>query len=306
MIARADAPPEVADQFEATLVWMHDAPLLPGRPYLVKLGTQTVGATCATPEVQDRREHARASRGAHARAQRDRRVQPEPRPAGRVRPIRPQPPHGRLHRDRSRHQRHGRCRDAALRVSPRATCTGRRSTSTAPRVPRRRRRRRGSWLTGLSGAGKSTIANRACMHSASTRTCSTATTCGTGQSRSRLHRGRSRGEHPARRRSRAADARCGHHARVVHLAVPRGARHGARAGRQEAPSRYSSTRRSRSEERDPKGLYEGTARRAEALHGHRFAVRTTRAPRTARRHGRRVAGRSGRSDRRVPARERAA
>ncbi|RQR23662.1 sulfate adenylyltransferase subunit CysN [Burkholderia sp. Bp9143] len=52
MIARADAPPEVADQFEATLVWMHDEPLLPGRPYLVKLGTQTVGATCATPKYK--------------------------------------------------------------------------------------------------------------------------------------------------------------------------------------------------------------------------------------------------------------
>ncbi|MGU7775021.1 sulfate adenylyltransferase subunit CysN [Burkholderia sp. MR1-5-21] len=50
MIAHADAPPEVADQFEATLVWMHDEPLLPGRPYLVKLGAQTVGATCATPK----------------------------------------------------------------------------------------------------------------------------------------------------------------------------------------------------------------------------------------------------------------
>ncbi|MGU7816542.1 sulfate adenylyltransferase subunit CysN [Burkholderia sp. AW49-1] len=63
MIARADAPPEVADQFEATLVWMHDDPLLPGRPYLVKLGTQTVGATCATPKYKidvNTREHLAA------------------------------------------------------------------------------------------------------------------------------------------------------------------------------------------------------------------------------------------------------
>ncbi|MDN7932127.1 sulfate adenylyltransferase subunit CysN [Burkholderia metallica] len=63
LIARADAPPEVADQFEATLVWMHDAPLLPGRPYLVKLGTQTVGATCATPKYKidvNTREHLAA------------------------------------------------------------------------------------------------------------------------------------------------------------------------------------------------------------------------------------------------------
>ncbi|WP_321921439.1 sulfate adenylyltransferase subunit CysN [Burkholderia sp. BCC1998] len=63
MLARADAPPEVADQFEATLVWMHDEPLLPGRPYLVKLGTQTVGATCATPKYKidvNTREHLAA------------------------------------------------------------------------------------------------------------------------------------------------------------------------------------------------------------------------------------------------------
>ncbi|WP_063550105.1 sulfate adenylyltransferase subunit CysN [Burkholderia territorii] len=63
MIARADAPPEVADQFEATLVWMHDEPLLPGRPYFVKLGTQTVGATCATPKYKidvNTREHLAA------------------------------------------------------------------------------------------------------------------------------------------------------------------------------------------------------------------------------------------------------
>ncbi|WP_175720731.1 sulfate adenylyltransferase subunit CysN [Burkholderia anthina] len=63
MIARADTPPEVADQFEATLVWMHDEPLLPGRPYLVKLGTQTVIATCATPKYKidvNTREHLAA------------------------------------------------------------------------------------------------------------------------------------------------------------------------------------------------------------------------------------------------------
>ncbi|WP_404822720.1 sulfate adenylyltransferase subunit CysN [Burkholderia anthina] len=63
MIARADGPPEVADQFEATLVWMHDEPLLPGRPYLVKLGTQTVSATCATPKYKidvNTREHLAA------------------------------------------------------------------------------------------------------------------------------------------------------------------------------------------------------------------------------------------------------
>jgi bifunctional enzyme CysN/CysC len=63
MIARADAPPEVADQFEATLVWMHDEPLLPGRPYLVKLGTHTAGATFGMPKYKidvNTREHLAA------------------------------------------------------------------------------------------------------------------------------------------------------------------------------------------------------------------------------------------------------
>jgi bifunctional enzyme CysN/CysC len=50
VIAAAGDPPQVADQFEATLVWMDTAPLLPGRSYLLKLGTQTVAATVAAPK----------------------------------------------------------------------------------------------------------------------------------------------------------------------------------------------------------------------------------------------------------------
>ncbi|NJC41657.1 bifunctional enzyme CysN/CysC [Brevundimonas alba] len=42
LLAAADAPPEAADQFEAHVVWMADAPLLPGRAYVVKLGSATV------------------------------------------------------------------------------------------------------------------------------------------------------------------------------------------------------------------------------------------------------------------------
>ena len=47
VLAAADAPPAVADQFEATIVWMHERPMLQGRSYLMKLGTQTVTATVA-------------------------------------------------------------------------------------------------------------------------------------------------------------------------------------------------------------------------------------------------------------------
>jgi bifunctional enzyme CysN/CysC len=47
VLAAASAPPQVADQFEATIVWMHDQPMLQGRSYLMKIGTQTVTATVA-------------------------------------------------------------------------------------------------------------------------------------------------------------------------------------------------------------------------------------------------------------------
>jgi bifunctional enzyme CysN/CysC len=38
-------PPGVADQFETTLIWMGEEPMLPGRSYWLKLGTQLVSAT---------------------------------------------------------------------------------------------------------------------------------------------------------------------------------------------------------------------------------------------------------------------
>jgi len=47
MISAADAPAQVANQFEATVVWMSDQPLLRGRNYLMKIGPKTVMATVA-------------------------------------------------------------------------------------------------------------------------------------------------------------------------------------------------------------------------------------------------------------------
>jgi bifunctional enzyme CysN/CysC len=47
VIAAAEAPPPVGDQFEATVVWMVDEPLLRGRTYLLRVGTKTVAATIA-------------------------------------------------------------------------------------------------------------------------------------------------------------------------------------------------------------------------------------------------------------------
>jgi bifunctional enzyme CysN/CysC len=44
VIAAAAQPPQVADQFAAHVLWMGEAPLLPGRPYWLKIGTRTVSA----------------------------------------------------------------------------------------------------------------------------------------------------------------------------------------------------------------------------------------------------------------------
>ncbi|MFP5400950.1 MAG: sulfate adenylyltransferase subunit CysN [Gammaproteobacteria bacterium] len=52
MISTADAPAETADQFECTITWMHDEPLLPGRPYLMKIGTKTVTASITDIKYQ--------------------------------------------------------------------------------------------------------------------------------------------------------------------------------------------------------------------------------------------------------------
>ena len=52
VIAAADAPPQVADQFEATLVWMADEALHVGRAYWLKLGTQTVSASVQQPKYE--------------------------------------------------------------------------------------------------------------------------------------------------------------------------------------------------------------------------------------------------------------
>ena len=52
VIAAASSPPAVADQFECTLVWMADEPMLPGRQYLMKLGTRTASASVARPKYR--------------------------------------------------------------------------------------------------------------------------------------------------------------------------------------------------------------------------------------------------------------
>jgi bifunctional enzyme CysN/CysC len=52
VLVSADSPAGVADQFRATLIWMHEEPMIPGRPYLMKIGARTVGATVTSLRYQ--------------------------------------------------------------------------------------------------------------------------------------------------------------------------------------------------------------------------------------------------------------
>ncbi|HEY5106431.1 MAG TPA: sulfate adenylyltransferase subunit CysN [Caulobacteraceae bacterium] len=52
VIALAAAPAQVADQFETTIVWMAEEPLLPGRAYGLKIGARSVTATVAEPKYK--------------------------------------------------------------------------------------------------------------------------------------------------------------------------------------------------------------------------------------------------------------
>jgi len=65
VLSAAGDPPGVADQFETTLVWFDDEPMIPGRPYLMKLGARTVAAQVNEPKYKinvNTLEHLAATR----------------------------------------------------------------------------------------------------------------------------------------------------------------------------------------------------------------------------------------------------
>jgi bifunctional enzyme CysN/CysC len=65
VLAAAGDPPQVADQFAAHLLWMGDHALVPGRPYWLKSGTRTVAATVTEIKHKidvDTQEHLAAKR----------------------------------------------------------------------------------------------------------------------------------------------------------------------------------------------------------------------------------------------------
>ncbi|MEO5699751.1 MAG: adenylyl-sulfate kinase [Casimicrobiaceae bacterium] len=64
VLCDANAPAGTADQFEVDVLWLNDAELLPGRSYFLKIGARTVGATFAPPKYRinvDTLEHVAAS-----------------------------------------------------------------------------------------------------------------------------------------------------------------------------------------------------------------------------------------------------
>ena len=52
VLAAADDPPGVSDQFETHIVWMDGHEMLPGRPYLLKIGARTIGVSIAQPKYR--------------------------------------------------------------------------------------------------------------------------------------------------------------------------------------------------------------------------------------------------------------
>ncbi len=52
LLCAAEARASAADQFEATLIWMAEEPMLPGRSYLLKIGAKTVGASVSSAKYK--------------------------------------------------------------------------------------------------------------------------------------------------------------------------------------------------------------------------------------------------------------
>jgi bifunctional enzyme CysN/CysC len=65
VIVACHAPAQAADQFETTIVWMDDQPMIPGRALLMKVGARTVGASITEPKYKvnvNTMEHMAAKR----------------------------------------------------------------------------------------------------------------------------------------------------------------------------------------------------------------------------------------------------
>ena len=160
VIAASENPPEAADQFEMKLLWMHEHALLPGRSYLVKIGRRVVSGT-----VTDIKYLVDVNSGAHLAGKQidlngiaavnvsfDREVVFEPYEAN--------PELGScIFIDRLTNETVGAGMiDFALRRASNIHWQVL-AVNKQSRAEIKHQRARCLWFTGLSGSGKSTIAN---------------------------------------------------------------------------------------------------------------------------------------------------
>ena len=52
VLSTGEDPTSVADQFQVSLIWMHEQPMLAGRPYLMKIGGKTLPVTLSVPKYK--------------------------------------------------------------------------------------------------------------------------------------------------------------------------------------------------------------------------------------------------------------
>ncbi|HYL71540.1 MAG TPA: sulfate adenylyltransferase subunit CysN, partial [Candidatus Dormibacteraeota bacterium] len=161
VLVAGDAPPQVADQFEATLIWLHEEPMLQGRAYLMKAGTRTVAATITPLKHRinvNTLEHTAAERlelndiGV-AELELDRMIPFEPYAASRALG-------GFILIDRLTNNTVGA---GLIHFALRRSQNVHWQALDVDQQTRARQKGQHAcvlWLTGLSGAGKSTIANR--------------------------------------------------------------------------------------------------------------------------------------------------
>ncbi len=160
VLAAADAPVGVADALSARLIWLHDTPLVAGRDYLVKLGARSVPGTVERIrhriDVNTRQAVPAASLGLNDLGSVELHLQV---------PVAFEPYSDS--RDLGGFILIDRLTNATVGVGM-VEAALRRATSLTwqvldvDRAARARLKRQGAavlWLTGLSGAGKSTIAN---------------------------------------------------------------------------------------------------------------------------------------------------
>ena len=305
LICDPRAPAEVADQFDATIVWMHEEPLLPGRRYLLKIGATTVPAQVTQIKHQinvNTLEHLAArhldlnaigecnlslDRAVPFDAYRDHRdtggfilidrMSNDTVAAGMM--------NFALRRAHNIHRQHVDVDKAArARLKHQRPCV--------------------LWFTGLSGSGKSTVSNlvEKRLHALGHHTyLLDGDNVRHGLNKDLGFTDADRVENIRRVVEVAklmVDA--GLIVMTAFISPFRAERQMARAllADGEFIEVYMDTPLAVAEQRDPKGLYlQGAARRTEEFHRHRLALRSPRSGRRAHRHGAAECGAGGRIDR---------